>query len=65
MSAPGEPPVAGTPPLLPRWFSFAVLPFLLALTITVAIAAFVNHQQVGTGLSPAGLGPARAAVAAA
>ncbi|MHB2024063.1 MAG: hypothetical protein ACYCO3_12140 [Mycobacteriales bacterium] len=62
MSAPGGPPRAGNPPLLPRWFVFAVLPFLFALALTVAISAFVNSQHLPGPTSPSAAAAAIASV---
>lgn len=47
-------------PMLPRWISFALLPFLLALSVAMAVAAYRNHQQL---VSQLGSGPLTAGAA--
>jgi hypothetical protein len=58
MSAEDGPPPS-IPPLFPRWFSFGLLPFLAALAITVAVAAYLNHQSVASGAPAPGTGAIR------
>lgn len=54
-------PVSARRSLLPRWISFGLLPFLLALTLTLAVFAYRNHQQLVSALGGSGTAAAAGA----